>query len=100
MMNKNILLFLSISISWFIFNYSFAADEMDPWNEYESSSEFEEAYNCLQTDMDIGIKALIEVEKCTKKALKIVESSTNIDPKKIAEVHFTYGLLLSKKGDS
>ena len=100
MMNKKILLFLSISISWFIFNSSFAADEMDPWNEYESSSEFEEAYNCLQTDMNVDIKTLVEVEKCTRKALKIVESSTNIDPKKIAEVHFTYGLLLSKKGAS
>ena len=99
-MPKRSLLFLSVSIFLFIFHCCVTADDIDSSNQYESLEEFDKAFNCVQTGMDIDKINLVEVEACAKTALEIAESLPDLDSKKIAVLYFNYGSLLSGKGDS
>ena len=99
-MPKRSLLFLSVSIFLFIFHCCVTADDIDSSNQYESLEEFDKAFNCVQTGMDIDRINLVEVEACAKTALEIAESTPDLDSKKIAVLYFNYGSLLSGKGDS
>ena len=91
-MNKKILLFVSISISWFTFNSFVTADDIDTLSEYESSTAFDEAYDCLQLEPNWYGR----IHRCAKEALEISESFKNPDPKKIAIITYNYGLSLSR----
>ena len=86
---KNFLLFSFTLI--FFFN-SCIADDIDPSTSYESSVEFDKAYDCVQTAF--GYDRLF---RCATEALKVAESFKNPDPKKIATVRYKYGLSLSRK---
>lgn len=77
----------------FFFNECFA-DDIDPSNRYESSVEFDKAYDCVQTVFGWDRKY-----RCVIEALKISESFKNPDPKQIAMLRFKYGQSLLRKRD-
>ena len=91
-MNKKVLLFVSISISLFTFNSFVTADDIDTLSEYESSTAFDEAYDCLQLEPNWYGR----IHRCAKEALEISKSFKNPDPKKIAIITYNYGLSLSR----
>ena len=92
-MPKRSILFLSVSIFLFIFHSYVTADDIDHSEQYESSVEFDKAYECLQLEFVVYDR----MHRCAKEALKISESFENPDPKKIAMITANYGLSLSKK---
>lgn len=99
-MPQRSIIFLSASIFLFIFHSYVSADDIDASNQYESSEEFDKAFNCVQTGMKMDKINLVEVEACAKTALAIAESLPDLDSKKIALLNLNYGSLLSKKGES
>ena len=92
-MPKRSILFLSVSIFLFIFHSYVSAADIDHSEQYESSVEFDKAYDCLQLELVVYDR----MHRCAKEALEISESFENPDPKKIAMITANYGLSLLKK---
>ena len=91
-MPKRSILFLSVSFFLYIFHSYISADDIDHSEQYESSVEFDKAYECLQLEFVVYDR----MHRCAKQALEISESFENPDPKKIAMITYNYGLALSK----
>ena len=91
-MPKRSILFLSVSIFLFIFHSYVTADDIDHSEQYESSVEFDKAYDCVQLEPNWHGR----IHRCAKEALEISESFKNPDPKKIAIITYNYGLSLSR----